>query len=152
MNPILVELMNKYKADINAYKFENLVYDSLSKGVFDEIIQIFEDANLPPKVFSELTSITTLPRTFSISTASMPSYLRKAHFAVWLRKFSQLLEKIIDSRFPKWDSYSSNISIEFSNEEKSKFSLGIETENLFMRTESAIETAVYISEIASLHA
>ena len=44
MNPILVELMNKYKADINAYKFENLVYDSLSKGVFDEIIQIFEDA------------------------------------------------------------------------------------------------------------
>ena len=118
MNPILMELIYKYKTDIDANKFENLVYDSLSKGVFDEIISIFEDPDLPPKVFSELTALTTLPHTFSIDTAFMPSYLRKAHFAVWLRKFGQLLDKIIDSRFPKWNCYRANISIEFSDEEK----------------------------------
>ena len=40
MNPILMELIYKYKTDIDANKFENLVYDSLSKGVFVHLVLI----------------------------------------------------------------------------------------------------------------
>lgn len=116
MNPVLKELIEKHNNaldDINSNEFVNLVYDSLSIGMFDDLIDVFNEIEKP------LDSLTVLPRTFSIGTASMPSYLREAHFAVWLKKYTQLLDEIIDKRsLPKWNYYRSNISIEFSDEEK----------------------------------
>ena len=111
MNSILWNLINKYEADINASKFENLVYDSLSLDLFDDLIHDFKEVGI------SLDSLTVLPRTFSIDADSISSYLREAHFAAWLRKFSQLLDEIFDKySMPKWDYYRSNISIEFSDE------------------------------------
>ena len=81
--------------------------------MFDDLIHDFEEVGI------SLDSLTVLPRTFSIDADSIPSYLREAHFAAWLRKFSQLLDEIFDKySMPKWDYYRSNISIEFSDEEK----------------------------------
>ena len=117
MNPILWNLINKHEKDIDANKFENLVYDSLSEGVFDEIIPIFKEADLSPNVFSEWTAITTTPRTFSIDTDSMPSRLKLTHFAVWTRRFNRLLSKI---GLNEWDFSESTIHVKFSNKEETK--------------------------------
>ena len=59
MNPILVELIKKHLPDIDANKFENLVYDSLSAGVFDDLMYVFDEVGLS----SGLTSITEPPST-----------------------------------------------------------------------------------------
>lgn len=120
MNQTLKELMEKHKDifkvnrnNIDANKFENLVYDSLSKGVFDELIHTFDHIGIS----SKLVSITEPPRAFKINTTTMPGYLRLAHFAVWAKKFNQLIKKI---GLTEWDFSESTIHIKFSNKEETK--------------------------------
>jgi hypothetical protein len=113
MNPILVDLTEKHANDIDANKFEDLVHDSLSMGVFDELRNVFKDV----KISLNLASITKPSRTFAIDAAYMPSCLIEEHFDVWAQKFNQLIKKI---GLKEWDFSESTIHIKFSNKEETK--------------------------------
>ena len=117
MNQILKKLLKKHtsipKSDFDNENFDDLIYECLSENVFDDMEQVFSMAEI--SIPSEAIK---LPSGFHITTTFMPSYLREAHFVAWLRKFGQLLDKIIDSSFPKWTCFRANITIEFSDEEK----------------------------------
>ena len=45
MNSILWNLINNHADEIAASKFENLVYDSLSLDLFDDLIHEFKEKN-----------------------------------------------------------------------------------------------------------
>ena len=117
MNPVLYELLHKYRNELNQPLndikdecWESIIDTVIVKEVMEDFLLLFESekALLPSKCIE-------LPRNIKLEETLMPTYLKTVHFVAWIRKFNQLINKI---GLPVWDSTKIDVNVQFSSEEK----------------------------------
>lgn len=102
--------------NLSESKIHNLFYDAIIKDMFDDCLDLFDE------ISAQIPEIKNLPYSVKFDATLMPEYLRIEHFAVWFKKFNELLCKFNfeNSKSSKFDFTKSGITIKFSNEEKRK--------------------------------
>ena len=119
MNAVLYELLHKYRNELNQPLndikdecWENIIDSVIAKEVIDDFLLLFKtEKTFLPSKFIEM------PHNIKLEATLMPPYLKTVHFVAWLRKFNQLINEI---GLPEWNFSNADISIKFSNEEKTK--------------------------------
>lgn len=119
MNPVLYELLHKYRTELNQPLndikdecWENIIDSVIAKEVIDDFLLLFKtEKTFLPSKFIEM------PHNVKLEATLMPPYLKTVHFVTWLRKFNQLINKI---GLPGWDTSEIDVNVQFSSEEKTE--------------------------------